>query len=794
MKCSKCSFENPGKSIFCARCGSRLEAPDKDRTVTQIFTSPLTHLKVGSVLDKRYQIIEELGRGGMGRVYKAIDVEIDEKMALKVLNPEISNDENTINRFRNELKVARRIRHKNVCQMFDLEKSDGMYFITMEYVSGEDLKNTINRLGQLSEGKTLIIAKQICKGLSEAHRLGIVHRDLKPQNIMIDRAGDVRLMDFGIARSQMSAGLTETGAMIGTPEYMSPEQAVGEEIDHRSDIYSLGIILFELATGKTPFKGETAVSVALKHKTEAPPDPRKLNEHVSYKLGDVILKCLEKDRGKRYQSVQEILAELVGIEEGLSTTDKVMPDKPESIETKPKKRFPSYAIPGFIALAALIVVGGWLLLPKGGGGPAEPKEVTLSIETEPPGAGVYLGDEMLGQTPLEKNVETGTYSLKLFKEGYHPIEENIELKKDLARTITLVPTEEISADLTGEDPEAEAPETQVPEAKDPEQEDPAEEAPREKPDPTEPESKAAVIADTGTLEVTSIPEGAEVLIGDEKKGVTPLTLELAVGTHALSVVHPNYEQKRENIRIETGKTLAKEYLLDPKTGYALEVTSEPSGARVYIDGTYRGTTPVRNLELEKSTGTLRVRKDGYGYKDVQLNLSSGPNRQHVRLEQQTFRLTIGSDPEGAQVFLGGRELGTTPVTRSLSPGTYQIRITKEGYQTQDVSIQLDKDLEKSYTLAAAVPVSVEIKVRPKAIVYLDGQQLREVPPTLSLDVLAGQHTFDFVSEDLGKKYTATVDIQAGASWELRMFMENGRFVQINQDTGEQSETQLKLNK
>ena len=780
MKCSKCSFENPGKSIFCSRCGSRLEAPDPDRTATRLYTSPLTHLKVGSVLDKRYQIIEELGRGGMGRVYKAVDVEIDEKIAIKVLNPEISLDEKTIERFRNELKVARRIRHKNVCQMFDLEKSGGMYFITMEYVSGEDLKSTVNRLGQLSEGKSLIIAKQICKGLSEAHRLGIVHRDLKPQNIMIDRAGDVRLMDFGIARTQMSSGLTETGAMIGTPEYMSPEQAVGEDVDHRSDIYSLGIILFELVTGRTPFKGDTAVSVALKHKTETPPDPRKLNEHVSYKLGDVILKCLQKERKDRYESVHDILAELVNIEEGMSTTDKVMPDKPPSIEKIPRKPLPLKMIPGFLALAALIVAGLWLLLPKGERPPAVPEEVTLSITSEPSGAGVYLGDEMLGQTPLEKSVEIGSYTLRLYKEGFTPISEDLELKKDLDRFFTFVATEEPSVDLTEEDPEEEG---QTAEVQTAEGEVPAAE---------EEVTEEAPVPNLGALEVTSIPAGAEVFIDEVKRGVTPLSLDLAAGSHALSVVHPGYEQKQAEVTIEAGQTLAKEYLLEQMTGYVLEVTSEPSGARVYIDGTYRGTTPVRDLEMEADTGTMRVRKDGYGYKDVRLNLTAGANRQHVTLEQQTFRLTVNSDPEGAQVYLGGRELGTTPVTRSLSEGTYTVRIVREGYQTQEVSIQLDQNQEKNYTLTPAVQVSLQIKVRPKADVYLDGQLLREVPPTLNLDVLTGKHTFDFVLEESGKRYSTNVELQPGARWELRMFMEDGRFIRINRDTGEQTETQLKI--
>ncbi len=769
MKCSKCGAENPGDTRFCGQCGTSLfesktaSGEEALEAPTRTLITSTNKIRIGANFADRYHILEELGQGGMGRVYKALDTQVDEKLAIKILKPEVAADEKSRERFRNELKTTRQISHRHISRVYDFSEADGQSYITMEYVSGEDLKSTINRLGQLSEGKTLIIAKQICKGLSEAHRLGIVHRDLKPQNIMIDRAGDVRIMDFGIARTQMSSGLTETGAMIGTPEYMSPEQALGEDVDHRSDIYSLGIILFELVTGRTPFKGDTAVSVALKHTTEPPPDPRKLNEHVSYKLGDVILKCLQKDRKDRFESVHDILAELVNIEEGLSTTDKVMPVKPASIEEIPKKRFPSRMIPGFVALAVLIVAGVWLLLPKEGGQQAAPTEVTLSVTSEPPGAGVYLGDEMLGQTPLEKRVEIGSYSLKLYKQGYTPIAEDLELKKDLERHFTFIEAGELSADLTEVDPEEEGPAA---------------------------EDEAAAVL--GTLEVASIPEGAEVYIDEEKRGVTPLSLELAAGTHALSVVHPGYEQKQEEILVETGQTLAKEYLLDQRTAYVLEVTSDPSGARVYIDGTYRGTTPVRNLELEASTGTMRVRKDGYGYKDVRLNLTAGANRQHVTLEQQTFRLTLNSDPEGAQVYLGGRELGTTPMTRTLSAGTYQVRIVKEGYQTQEVSIQLNQDQEKNYPLTAAVQVSLQIKVRPKADVYLDGQLLREVPPTLNLDVLVGKHTLDFVSEDSGKRYSTDVEIQPGVRWELRMFMEDGRFIQINRDTGEQTETQLKI--
>jgi serine/threonine protein kinase len=206
----------------------------------------------------------------MGKVYKAHDTEIKEKIALKLIKPEISADKKTIERFQNELKFARKIGHRNVCRMYDLNKEEGSYYITMEYVSGEDLKSFIRRVGQLPSGKAISIAKQVAEGLAEAHRLGVIHRDLKPSNIMIDKDGNARIMDFGIARSMEMKGITGAGVMIGTPEYMPPEQAEAKEVDQRSDIYSLGVILYEMVTGRVPFEGDTALSIAMKHKGEEP--------------------------------------------------------------------------------------------------------------------------------------------------------------------------------------------------------------------------------------------------------------------------------------------------------------------------------------------------------------------------------------------------------------------------------------------------------------------------------------------------------------------------------------------
>ena len=328
MECPKCKTVNPADSKFCKECATPLpSAKDIPDSRTETVNTPLKELTTGSTFAGRYKIIEELGAGGMGRVYKVQDTDIKEKVALKLLRPEITLDKEAVERFSNELKLARKISHRNVCRMFDLGRAEGTTFITMEFVPGEDLKSFIHRSKQLSIGTAISIAKQVCEGLEEAHRLGVVHRDLKPGNVMIDKDGDAKIMDFGIARSLSGRGITGAGVMIGTPEYMSPEQVEGKDIDQRSDLYSLGVILYEMVTGRLPFAGDTPLSVAHKQKYEAPEDPKKLNTQIPDDLSWVILKCLAKDRDKRFQSAAELGAELGRIEDGLPTTDRLVAER-----------------------------------------------------------------------------------------------------------------------------------------------------------------------------------------------------------------------------------------------------------------------------------------------------------------------------------------------------------------------------------------------------------------------------------------------------------------------------------
>ncbi len=347
-------------------------------------------LERGTTFAGRYEVIEELGKGGMGKVYKVFDKKIKEVVALKLIRPEISTDAKSIERFNNELRLARKISHRHVCRMYDLGEEGTSHFITMEYVPGEDLKRFIKRSEQLTVGKAVSIAKQICEGLAEAHHFGVIHRDLKPQNIMIDADGNTRIMDFGIARFLEGEGVTTHGVMIGTPDYMSPEQTEMEGVDQRSDIYALGVILFEMVAGRVPFEGKTPISIAMKHKSEPPPDPRNLNAQVTEGLSQVILKCMQKEKRDRYQSAEELLADLKNIEEALPTTEKIVPPAKPKPQTLKEITVTLNTKKLLVRVAALIVilvgisVVVWRLLPLKDEGTSSKEPINIIVPPSPP--------------------------------------------------------------------------------------------------------------------------------------------------------------------------------------------------------------------------------------------------------------------------------------------------------------------------------------------------------------------------------------------------------------------------
>jgi len=246
----------------------------------------------------------------MGEVWKARDLELNHFVALKTIRPELLEDPDLVDRFKHEITLARKVTHKNVCRIHDLGEVEGTRFISMEYLEGKNLKQFLEAEGPLPEEKAIPIIRGICEGLKAAHEAGVVHRDLKPQNILIDHDGVAHIMDFGIAFSGETAGITRTGALIGTPEYMSPEQVRGERLDIRSDIYSLGLIFYEIVTQDLPFTSDSVASSMYKRLSEKPRRPRELKADIPDFLEKIILRCLEKERSFRYVSVDEILADI----------------------------------------------------------------------------------------------------------------------------------------------------------------------------------------------------------------------------------------------------------------------------------------------------------------------------------------------------------------------------------------------------------------------------------------------------------------------------------------------------
>jgi serine/threonine protein kinase/tetratricopeptide (TPR) repeat protein len=284
--------------------------PQSSAPSTQAFYNPQPILTEGTILAGRYEIVRTLGEGGMGAVYQANDLELNRMVALKVIRPELAKNQAIIDRFKQELLLSQRVTHRNVIRIYDLGEGDGVKFITMEFIEGQDLRSLIFERKKFEPKEAVGIMEQVCLALDSAHMVGVIHRDLKPQNIMVDGSGRVLVMDFGLARTLEGDGMTQTGALVGTMEYMSPEQALAQDLDQRSDLFSAGLIFYELLTGQMPFRADSALASLIKRTQERAAPISSHGEGFPENLSKIVTKCLERDPANRYQTAKELLADL----------------------------------------------------------------------------------------------------------------------------------------------------------------------------------------------------------------------------------------------------------------------------------------------------------------------------------------------------------------------------------------------------------------------------------------------------------------------------------------------------
>src|SRR5437773_3294573 len=332
-----------------------IDAPAKPAPRTRAGTTHAGQpmLEPGAVLAQRYEILEILGEGGMGAVYKAMDRELSRPVALKVIRPDLAGNQAILDRFKQELLLAREVTHKNVIRIYDLGEAEGVKFITMEYVEGKDLRTLIHEQTKLAPEEAVEIMQQVCRALEAAHSVGIIHRDLKPQNVMRDKSGRILVMDFGLARTLEGDGMTQTGALVGTMDYMSPEQALGKELDQRSDLFALGLIFYELLTGKMPYKADSVVASLLKRTQERAVPVSSHDAAIPRPLSNIVGKCLEPDVKLRYQNSAEILADLEAWQGGRAAATLHFPSS-----SKPwGQTIPWPWIGGIAAVLVLVIVG-----------------------------------------------------------------------------------------------------------------------------------------------------------------------------------------------------------------------------------------------------------------------------------------------------------------------------------------------------------------------------------------------------------------------------------------------------
>jgi serine/threonine-protein kinase len=685
----------------------------------------------------RYEVVSELGRGSMGVVYEGFDPVIGRRIAIKTMLTEGLTSQEFQEfkaRFQREAQAAGVLSHPNIVNVFDYGEDSGVLYLIMEYLEGKSLEKLVEEQGMLPIQTIIPMYDQVCSALDHAHQHSVVHRDIKPANIMILHNGLVKVTDFGIAK-MMSMGMTQAGQVLGTPNYMSPEQVKGRQVDGRSDIFSLGIILYDLVTGEMPFGGQNITTVIYKIINENPIPPRELDATIHPGLSYVICKALAKSPDERYQTCRELADDLKNFKylagpaspsatimvkvPPLPSTDLERAAPPvattEAVQTTPIEQpspgqVPVEVMPPPITYQEphtspvvwiLLTLGGVVLLGILGGGGyqlykksrvATPPQVGQLLVTANVSGATISVDGQSGPnwvTPYTiSDLSVGSHQVVVSKEGYddYPQSVTIEGGKPFTVNASLPARAEPPPQTPGEERAA----VKVNSAKK------EVEAPSAIPVPGGGGRGPGAASKTGQLLVTADLSGAKISVdgSSEPNWITPYssTIGLAAGTHQVVVSKEGYDDYQQSVTIEGGKTRSLNAHLSVGSG-EVEVVTKPPGLEVFIDGKSRGLSPVR-AAVDAGSHSLSVTRSGWKPYEGTVTVTSGQVKlvtvtMSVGSEAATGVVNVKTIPPDATVTADGNRIPSqTPASFSLPAGRHTLVISLSGYRPQQRVIEV----------------------------------------------------------------------------------------------------------